>query len=320
MTVFLTFLTSRCRFPIVPDFLSVPKSVSITLQWDSRFVVCPQPFHLYRHKHHRFLNVCLHVFKTGTGTTDPLWIRFYSYFSQVTAADEAEIGQSAYVHCNSEHLNFPQLFNGLVHFACSAPGVGADVNRIGQQHLFPSLLQRSVRGTAALFKKRTETGVNGRFLADLSRIGRPYINGERACRLDAFRRGVAQALLNATGLFEQVMGLGGWRPDSSSFFMYITAMNSRGTLRSTLRSFRVDEVTQLVAQVMATYNQWTAAVVRDLSARVLKQDGGNDEERVAKMEAKHVKKLCSIICQCVLVLRQGAGEVDGLTGDDEDSE
>jgi len=226
--------------------------------------------------------VCLRVVKTGTGTTDLLWIRFFIYYAQMTAADEAELGQSALVLCNSEHLNFPQLFSGLVFFACSAPGVGADVNRLGQQYLFPSLLQRSVKGTAALFKKRTETEVNNRFLADLSRIGMAYINGERACRLYGFRRGGAQALLNATGLFEQVMRLGGWRTDSGSFFKYITAMNSRGTLRSTLRSFRVDEVTQVVAQVMASYSHWTAGVVRDLSSRALGKDSGVDADCVAK--------------------------------------
>ena len=264
--------------------------------------------------------MCLRVVKTGAGTTDQMWIRFYSFYTQVTASDEENIGQSAYVRCSSEHLNFPQLFSGLVHFACSAPGVGADINRLGQQYLFPSLLQRSVRGTAALFKKRTETEVNSRFLADLGRIGRAYINGERACRLYGFRRSGAMALLNETGLFEQVMRRGGWRADSSSFFKYITAMNSRGTLRSTLRSFQVEEVTQVVAQVMATYNKWTAAVVRDLSARALGQDGSVDAGRVAKIEATHVKKLCSIVCQCVLVLRQGTGEIEGLSDDDEDSE
>lgn len=229
------------------------------------------------------------------------------------------IGQTAYVHCNSEHMNFPQLFHGLVYFACSAPGVGVDVNKLNQQYLFPSLLQRSVGGTAALFKKRSETELNARFVADLERIGMAYINGERACRMYGFRRGGAQALLNQTGLFEQVMRLGGWRSDSNSFLKYVTAMNSRGTLRSTLRSFRKDEVTQVVAQVVATYNTWTSGVVRDLCSRALGEDGFVDARAVTDIQTKHVKDLCSLICQCVLILRQGSGATEDVDEVDNDS-
>jgi len=130
----------------------------------------------------------------------------------------------------------------------------------------------------------------------------------------------AQALLHETGHCEQVMHLGGRRPDASSIFKYIKAINSRRTLRSTLRSFRTDELTQVFAQVMATDNQWTAAAVRDVSARVLQQDGGVDGELVAKIGAQHVKKLRFIICQCVFVLRQGADEVHGSSDDDLENE
>lgn len=229
------------------------------------------------------------------------------------------IGQTAYVHCNSEHLNFPQLFRGLLLFACSAPGVGVDASTLGTQYLFPSLLQRSVSGTAALFKKRSDTELNNRFVADLERIGMAYINGERACRMYGFRRGGAQALLDETGLFEQVMRLGGWRPDSNSFLKYVTAMNSRGTLRSTLRSFRKDEVTQVVAHVVGTYNTWTTGVIRDLCSRALGEAGGFDPAVASDVEAKHVKELCSLVCQCVLVLRQGSGATEEPDVIDDDS-
>lgn len=271
------------------------------------------------HQHHRFINLALRVVKTGTGTTDVLWIRLYSYFAEVTLAEEEKIGQTAFVHCNSEHLNFPQLFNSLMLFACSAPGVGVDASKLEKQYLFPSLLQRSVSGTAALFKKRSETEVNNRFVADLERIGRAYINGERACRMYGFRRGGAQALLNETGLFEQVMRLGGWRADSNSFLKYVTAMNSRGTLRSTLRSFRRDEVTQVVAQVMASYKEWTAGVVRDLCTRAIGEDGFVAADVVADIEKRHTNQICTIICECVLTLRSGSGALDDLQAADDDS-
>jgi len=127
-------------------------------------------------------------------------------------------------------------------------------------------------------------------------------------------------LLNETSLFEQVMRLGGWRADSSSLFKNVTATDSRGTLRSTLRSLQENEVTQVVAQVMATYNTWTAAVVRDLSTRALGQVRSVDAGFVAKIEANHVKKLCVMVSQCVLVLHQGTGDTEGFSDDDEDSD
>jgi len=45
-----------------------------------------------------------------------MWIQFYSYYTQVMASDEESLGQSAYVRCNSEHVNFPKIFSGLLHF------------------------------------------------------------------------------------------------------------------------------------------------------------------------------------------------------------
>jgi len=60
--------------------------------------------------------MCLRVFKTGARTTDQMWIQFYSYYTQVMASDEESLGQSAYVRCNSEHVNFPKIFSGLLHF------------------------------------------------------------------------------------------------------------------------------------------------------------------------------------------------------------
>lgn len=44
----------------------------------------------------------------------------------------------------------------------------------------------------------------------------------------------------------------------------------------------MDEVTQVVAQVMASYSHWTAGVVRDLSSRALGKDSGVDADCVAK--------------------------------------
>jgi len=167
-------------------------------------------------------------------------VRLFSFLTNVSANDERELGQMAWVHCRSEHLNFPHLFHALLLFACSAPGVGMDINILLQQPLFPSLLVRSVSGAVRLFKCRSETEINTRFVADLTRIGQDLMNGERACRLYGLRRRGAQALLDATGLFEQVMRLGGWSSTSGSFLRYVASMNSRGTLRSTLRSYRQD--------------------------------------------------------------------------------
>ena len=232
-------------------------------------------------------------------------VRLFSFFTKVSANDERELGQMAWVHCRSENLSCPQLFHALPLFACSTPGVGMDVNILLQQPLFPRLLVRSVSGAVRLFKCRSETEINTRFVADLTRIGQDLMNGERACRLYGFRRGGAQAPLDATGLFEQVMRLGGWSSISGSFFRYVASMNSRCTVRSTLRSYRQDEVTQVVAQVTASYGRWTSGVVREVCRRAIGEDGVIDHEAIVAIEMKHVRKLCSLVCECVLTLRFG---------------
>jgi len=50
--------------------------------------------------------------------------------------------------------------------------------------------------------KRTEAEVRNRFVADLARIGKAFINGERSSRKYGFQRGGVMALLNETGLFK----------------------------------------------------------------------------------------------------------------------
>jgi len=265
-------------------------------------------FGSYRHGHHRFFEVALRVTKTGASTNDVLNVRVFSFFANVSTEEEKHHGVQAFVQCPSEELNLPQLLQPVVLFSLSAPGVHMDMVILAEQPIFPSLSQRTMAGCVAFFKKRSETDVNGRFVADLARIGQDLVLGERACRMYGFRRGGAQALLDRTGLYEQVMKLGEWNPTSNSFLRYITQMNARGTLRSTLRSFAQDDVTQVVAQLLSTYNTWAVGLVRDLCAHASFRDGVVDHAAMVEFEAKNVKVLGTLVCECVLSLRNGKEE------------
>jgi len=101
-------------------------------------------------------------------------------------------------------------------------------------------------------------------------------------------------------------------------------MNARGTLRSSLRSFRADDVTQIVAQLTSTYSRWTVGVVRDVVQRALGEGGVVDRAACASIEQDSVKILCTLLCECVLALRhgkEGAAESDDdkATSDAEDA-
>jgi len=244
-------------------------------------------------------------------------LRLFSFFSAVSKSDKEDESITAYVQCPSKHLNIPQLLQPLILFACSAPGVRMDMGVLSEPPLFPSLSVRNVAGTVTFFKMKSETEVNARFAADLARIGRDLCNGDRAFRMYGFRRGGAQGLLDRTGLYEQVMRLGGWQPNSNSFFTYITSMNAKGTLRSTLRSFTQGEVTQVVAQLMSTYNEWAVGAVRRLCVQADVSDGQLVHESVVAFEAENVKVLCSIVCESILTLRHGKAE-EAVTSDEED--
>lgn len=95
------------------------------------------------------------------------------------------------------------------------------------------------------------------------------------------RRGGAQALIEATGIFEQVMRLVGWKTSSNSFWRSITSLNTRGTLCSTLRFFQKNEVFQVIVQVMATNAKWTSGVVRDVCRLATGAAGVLEHETVA---------------------------------------
>jgi len=243
-------------------------------------------------------------------------LRIFSFYASPTQVEKADTNVNAYIHCPCEHLNIPQLMQPLVLFACSAPGVGMDMGSLAEQPLFPSLSVRNVAGTVTFFKMKSETEVNAQFAADLARIGRDLVNGERAVRMYGFRRGGAQALLDRTGLYEQVMRLGGWQTNSNSFFKYITQMNAKGTLRSTLRSFTQDEVVQVVGQLMCSYNEWAVGVVRRLCTQAEVEEGQMVHSSVVAFEAENVKVLCSIVSECVLVLRHGKSN-EAVSSDDE---
>ena len=236
----------------------------------------------------------------------------------MSATDEDELGSDAHDQRPSEHLNVPLLFMKLLLFACSPPGIGTDVGLLHKQPLFPSLLGRSLSGVVSFLKRRLETEMNARFIADLTRIGMSLMNGERACRMYGFRRRGAQFLLDLTGKFEPVMRLGGWTVTSSSILSYLTAMNCRGTLRSTLRSFSHNEVTRVVAQLSLTYSRCTVAVVRDVVQPALTLDRELDHATLVVIEGKNGKVLCTLLTACVLALRSGKDE--GYQGGDDPEE
>jgi len=195
----------------------------------------------------------------------------------------------AHVQCPSERLNVPQLFTTLLLFACSAPGYGVDVGMLHKHPLFPSVLARSLSGVVSFFVQRCETEINARFIAELSRIGMSLMNGKRECRMYGFRRGGAQYYLDLTGKFEFVMRLGGWTVTSSSILSYLTAMNSRKTSRTTLRSFSQNEVTHVVAKLSSTYSQWTVGLVRDVVQGTLTQDGAVEHATAVAIEQDIVR-------------------------------
>lgn len=274
-------------------------------------------FIAHRHNHQRYVEVKLRITKTGQHTSDVMTLRLFSFFCDMSKADKEDESITAYVQCPGEHLNIPQLLQPLILFACSAPGVRMDMGVISEQPLFPSQSVRNVAGTVTFFKMKSETEVNARFAADLSRIGRDLCNGDRVVRMYGFRRGGAQALLDRTGLYEQVMRLGGWQPNSNSFFTYITSMNAKGTLRSTLRSFTQDEVAQVVAQLMSSYNEWAVGVVRRLCVQAQVEDGQLVHHSVVAFEAENVKVLCSVVSECILTLRHGKAD-EAVSSDEED--
>lgn len=73
----------------------------------------------------------------------------------------------------------------------------------------------------------TEKEINARFAADHSRIGESRVNGQRPCQIYGFRLGGAETLLDPTGKYELMMGVGDWKANSDSILVYLTSMHGR---------------------------------------------------------------------------------------------
>lgn len=262
-------------------------------------------FYPYRHKHPRFLDIKLRVTKGGSKTTDLLILRVFSYYAHVSEEEEMSLGRSTFIQCSAPYTNLPQLLMGAVFLVSSSPAVVGCGSMLADLPVFPSMSTGGKRDRVIFLRPRTHPEINGRLTRDLRRIGMDLVNGQRAVRMYGFRRGGAQDLLDWSGNYELVMRLGDWKPDSNSFFIYLTNMNARGTLRSTLRSHGQDDVTQTVAQIMATYNHWAVSVVSSLRARVLGLEPALDAAGVTAFDLAATTKLCTMFIECVLQLRHG---------------
>lgn len=259
-----------------------------------------------RHKHPRFINVTLRVTKTGTTVTEMFIVRIYSYFAYVSQEEEDRLGSQTVIQCNTEDTNLPQLFKGVLVLAASSPVAGNNGAILSEMPVFPHMSTGGSRHSVLFLRPRTD--INERLTRDLRRIGMDLNNGQRAVRMYGFRRGGSQDLLDWSGKYELVMRLGDWKVNSTSFFIYLTNMNARGTLRSTLRSYGQDDVSQTVAQVMAAHNQWAVGVVASLRARVLGQEPPLDAAAATKFDLEAASKLCTIFLEVVLQLRHGRKE------------
>lgn len=155
----------------------------------------------------------------------------------------------------------------------------------------------------------SENEIHSRFAADSTRVGESRVNGKTPCRMYMFRRGGAQNLFDRTGDYELVMWLGHWKANSDSFLVYLTNMHARGTLRSTLRSYRIDSVMQAVAQKTQVHSEWVISNLCHLRTIVASDEGPSHQE-VAEFERRSVDKLARLLGEVTLVLRNGTGPAD----------
>eukprot|EP00170_Pyropia_yezoensis_P001865 contig_7968_g1869 len=257
-------------------------------------------------KHPRFLNGTLRITKNGTTITEMFIVRIYSYFAYVSQEEEDSLGSQTVIQCNTEETNLPQLFKGVLALAAASPVVGNNGAVLSDLPVFPQMSTAGNRHSVLFLRPRTD--INERLTRDLRRIGMDLNNGQRAVRLYGSRRGGSQDLLDWSGKFELVMRLGDWKVDSTSIFIYLTNMSARGTLRSTLRSYGQDDVSQTVAQITAAHNKWAVGVVASLRARVLGQEPPLDAAGVTAFDLAAAAKLCMIFIECVLQLRHGRAD------------
>lgn len=244
--------------------------------------------------------------KRGDKTSDVLIMRAYSCFAVASSEERDELGASHVIRCSGQHVNLPSMYQGLVSLAMEHPLVSMDPLVLADTPLLTWTTVRTRRGAVGAIKAMSANEIHSRFAADSARIGESRVNGQRPCRMYGFRRGGAQDLLDRTGDYELVMRLGDWNVNSDSFLVSLTNMHARGTLRSSLRSYSIDLVTQAVAQVTQAHSEWVISNLCHLRTFVASDEGSSHRE-VAEVERKSVDKLARLLCEVTLVLRNGTG-------------
>lgn len=226
-------------------------------------------FHLDRYRHHRFVSLKLRITNTGKTTTDVRTLWLYSCFADATEEEVAEVGKTGALRCTADHLNPPVLLPGVLSLALEHPEISMDTVSLAQQPLFYSISARTQSGAVAFPRPKTPNEVNARFAADLSSSVEQLVNGERPFRMYGFRRGGAQDLLDKTGDYELVMCICDWSANSDSLLVYLSKMNCIGTLRNTMRTYKKEEVTEVVSKIVHAHKSWVLWHMRQLPARAV---------------------------------------------------
>jgi len=88
-------------------------------------------------------------------------------------------------------------------------------------------------------------------------------------------------------------------------------MNSLGTLRSTLRSRKHDEIIQVVSQISHAHTKWVIEQVRNHVVSCIRHDQAKSNAKLKGLGKGAVSGLSRILCEVVLVLHSGTTAKDG---------
>jgi len=97
--------------------------------------------------------------------------------------------------------------------------------------------------------------------------------------------------------------------------VYLTSMNSRATLRSTLWTYKEDEIVQVVSQIVHSHTKWVIENVKKLVNWCAGNETVKSHSELTALEKEAVSGLSRILCEVILELHNGtAGKDGGVAG------
>ena len=246
--------------------------------------------------------ICRSV-QSGDTPDDVMSVRFFYFYDEPTDEDEAEVGGGTCIRCLFEWCNLPELYGGLLAICEQDPVCDGFAGSFRDLPVFVKLSKGTRAGATASSLQMANQALASRLAIDCLDVCLDLTQGAILNGPNGFHRGGTHVVMVGTGKADLIMHLSGWTRRTDSFLFHVTYAGVRGTLSTTLRSYRQEEITPAAHAAIDPQCNWVTRLVHE-TVGVLES---NDviEAASSRVESKGVEFLLESLLDIVGRTRKG---------------